>query len=91
MSHVRAQMIRAAIRAENTARWCREQRPGDCHFNTHHVIYQAALEPHGIVVVAPPEQVEMTDAQFDLWVSRLRAVRALARRQSGPLQTVISR
>lgn len=70
----------AAIRAVNSARFHREQAPGECHFNTHHQVYQAALEPHGTPVSAEAWLVEMDDAQFERRLDHLRQLRALARR-----------
>jgi hypothetical protein len=69
----------AAIRERNAGRRRVQQAPGDCHYNTHHNLYQAVLSPHGIFVVVEPRLVEMTEAQFERWLMKVRQVRALAR------------
>jgi hypothetical protein len=66
------------LREANQARWQRDQPEGHCHYNTHHQLYQAVL-PGGKFVVAEPWLIEKTDAQFELWLARIRQIRRQAR------------
>lgn len=69
-----------ALRQANADRFKgRNQAPGDCHFNTHHQVYQA-LGPHGTLWLVEAHLVEMTEAQWQRWLARTERVRELARR-----------
>ncbi|RVT96203.1 hypothetical protein EOD42_13890 [Rhodovarius crocodyli] len=69
----------ARIREIATARWTATPQRGDWWFNTHHQNYQAVLRA-GPFCVVDAHLVEMTDAQFERWLSRVQEIRGNAQR-----------
>ncbi len=73
---IRADLVRKA----GIARYMPHPWPaGHWIFNTHHSVYQAALPPAGKFIVIEPRFIEMTDAQFALWLQRVEQVRSMVR------------
>ncbi len=67
------------VRAVGVMRFTANPLPGDWFYNTHHQNYQAVLG-NGLLRRFDPVLVEMTEAQFQRWLSQLQEMRRMTRK-----------